>query len=244
MHTSGLIQLVSKRTNSQSGITTYQILLPLGLKLRRGHCRDMTFLHCHISFSLQNQSLFYKKACKNLQMRTQIFLIVETLLNEKKNKKNWCHAVLAAIVLAGKEMIWCQELVTAMKDDCINATVVLYLSITLLLKKVSDKTLGLVLLKINFNIFWFPPSKYSVLYAKCGVLFGVGWAGVFVCFCCWFSVKGAPICNEYDFCLRAWIANYKIDILRCLANFPYHPKLCLLAYLTWQTNTESFTRCT
>lgn len=71
----------------------------------------------------------------------------------KKKKKNWCHAVLAAIVLAGKEMIWCQELVTAMKDDCINATVVLCLSITLLLKKVSDKTLGLVLLKINFNIF-------------------------------------------------------------------------------------------
>jgi len=45
---------VNKQTNYQSGIAAYQILLPLELKLTRGHCRDRLFCiatcpsHCQI----------------------------------------------------------------------------------------------------------------------------------------------------------------------------------------------------
>jgi len=119
-----------------------------------------------------------------------------------------------------------------MKDGCINGVVAPCLSITLILKQVSDKNLGLVLLKVKLNIFWFPSSRFFILHAKCGFS---GGRCLFVSLLLLFShSREHPSAVIMTFCPCAWIANYKTQILRCLTVFPYHPKLCVLAYLTWQ----------
>lgn len=99
-HTYSWKDTASQQANKLSGIAANQILLLLELKLTRGHSRNLNFLHCHISLSLQNHLLFHKKtkACKNLCTRTHIFLIVKSLIwvIKKRELMPWsiaCHSL-------------------------------------------------------------------------------------------------------------------------------------------------------